>query len=135
MLRKTKQRKLILDILRESRNHPPAEEIYIKARMYMPKMSLSTVYRTLKDLVNEGKIWEIRIDGENFARYDYPLNKHHHFYCRVCRKLFDIEISIDDCFEIPHKIEEFKAMFIGVCENCLKGGVYENIREHGYNRY
>ena len=48
MLRRTKQREVILDILKESRNHPSAEEIYIKAKMFMPKISLSTIYRTLK---------------------------------------------------------------------------------------
>ncbi len=118
---------MILDILRECRNHPSAEEVYIKARMRMPTISLSTVYRTLKELVNEGKIWEIKVETENFSRYDYPLREHHHFYCKECKKLFDVDVSINGIYDIPHKIEECRAMFIGICENCLKGGEYESL--------
>ncbi len=122
MLRKTRQREVILNILKENRNHPTAEDIYIKARMHMPKISLSTVYRTLKDLVNQGTIWEIKVDGEDFSRYDYPLKRHHHFYCKSCGKLFDVDVHVDFSLEVSHKVEEVKALFIGICENCLKGG-------------
>ena len=127
MLRKTKQREVILDILKESRNHPTAEEIYVKARMFMPKISLSTIYRTLKNLVDEGRILEIKLQGENCSRYDYPLKEHQHFYCRKCKRIFDIDISLDGNFELPHKVEEFRALFIGVCNDCLKGGYYEKV--------
>jgi len=122
MLRKTKQRNIIMNILKEDRTHPTAEDIYIKARMFMPRISLSTIYRTLKDLVNEGKIIEIKIQGENLSRYDYPLREHHHFYCKKCKRIIDLEISLDGNFEIPHKVEECRAIFLGICENCLKGG-------------
>ena len=127
MLRRTKQREVILDILKESRNHPSAEEIYIKAKMFMPKISLSTIYRALKSLVNEGKIIEIKLQGENYSRYDYPLKEHQHFYCKKCKKIFDIDISLDVNFEFLHKVEEFRALFIGICQDCLKGGYYEKV--------
>lgn len=134
MLRKTKQRSIIMDILRETRNHPTAEEIYLKARLYMPKISLSTVYRTLRSLVEEGKILEIKVFGENHARYDYPLEQHQHFYCRKCKELIDLYGDFYYPNNIPHKVEEIRTIFIGVCKDCLKEENDEKVWKYVYCR-
>jgi Fe2+ or Zn2+ uptake regulation protein len=74
-MRITKQREVILKILAERRDHPTAFEIYEHAKNLFPEISLSTVYRTLKEMVERGEVIEIRMDGETKARYDINTGK------------------------------------------------------------
>ena len=55
----TRQRALILRLIRESGEHPTAEEIYRKAKEEMPGIALATVYNNLNHLAQEGEIRKI----------------------------------------------------------------------------
>ena len=56
----TKQRTLILDIVKNTNDHLSADEIYILARKQMPGIALATVYNNLNALYNSGKIGKIK---------------------------------------------------------------------------
>ena len=68
-IRMTEQRKLILNILRSTKSHPTADWIYQEARKEIPNISLGTVYRNLKILVQAGEILEMDF-GSGYSRYD-----------------------------------------------------------------
>lgn len=61
--RNTKQRKLVLDAVRQSYNHPTADEIYNAVRAQDDKISRGTVYRNLNLLADAGEILSIKTPG------------------------------------------------------------------------
>jgi Fe2+ or Zn2+ uptake regulation protein len=88
--RNTRQRTVILEILRGEELHLTAEEVYHKARKVLPTVSLGTVYRNLNFLREKGFAREIRNDGSGSACFEAARDLHAHFHCRGCRKVRDI---------------------------------------------
>ena len=88
-LKSSKQRDLVLQLLRGTCCHPTADSIFEQARHIMPNISLGTVYRNLKLLTEEGKIQELRI-GRGVSRYDGDLRDHYHVRCIECGKVDDV---------------------------------------------
>ncbi len=90
--RNTRQRGVILDILRESHEHPTAEIIYRDARRVLPNISLGTVYRNLNFLRDQGIVREIRPSEGGSSRFDVADTPHAHFHCLRCSALLDIPL-------------------------------------------
>ena len=90
----SKQREDLLNILKNSRSHPTAEELYEKAKEKIPSVSRGTVYRNLKDLVDEGYIIKISM-ASGADRYDYIHKKHNHIICKSCGTVKDFEYNFD----------------------------------------
>ena len=62
-LRMTRQRRVILEELRNVNTHPSADEVYEMVRKRLPRISLGTVYRNLELLCSQGSGPEGRPDG------------------------------------------------------------------------
>lgn len=75
-LRMTEQRRVIAQVLEESDDHPDAEVLYTRACAVDPKISLATVYRTLK-LFDESGILDKLEFGDGRARYEDAERAHH----------------------------------------------------------
>lgn len=76
--RNTKQRKLVLDAVRQSYNHPTADEIYNAVRAQDDKISRGTVYRNLNLLADAGEILSIKTPGgSRFDRTIEPACAYH----------------------------------------------------------
>jgi Fur family transcriptional regulator, peroxide stress response regulator len=90
--RNTRQRAVILDILRQSCAHPTAEMIYKEARRVIPNISLGTVYRNLNFLRDQGVVREIRPSDSGSSRFEGILTPHAHFHCVGCHGLMDIPL-------------------------------------------
>jgi len=88
--RNTRQRNVILDILKLSCAHPTAETIYREARQVLPNISLGTVYRNLNFLRDQGTVREIRPSEGGSSRFDAADTPHAHFHCVHCSALLDI---------------------------------------------
>ncbi len=91
-IRNTRQRTVILDILRESCSHPTAGMIYRDARRVLPDISLGTVYRNLNFLRDRGAVREIRSGKGGSSRFDRADIPHAHFHCVHCSALLDIPL-------------------------------------------
>ncbi len=77
-LRMTEQRKIIARVLSASDDHPDAEELYRRTNKINQKISLATVYRTLK-LFNDNGILEKHEFKDGKSRYEtIPTNHHDH---------------------------------------------------------
>jgi len=97
-MRYSKQRTLILNILRENPVHPTAEWIFEKAREEMPGIGVATVYRNLNALVEAGEIKRISgIDGVD--RFDGNHMTHYHMRCSECGRLFDLEPESEEALQ------------------------------------
>ncbi|HKK86227.1 MAG TPA: Fur family transcriptional regulator [Roseovarius sp.] len=75
-LRMTGQRRTIAKVLQESDDHPDVEELYTRASSRDPKISIATVYRTVK-LFEEAGILEKLEFGDGRARYEDAERDHH----------------------------------------------------------
>lgn len=93
--RYSRQREVILRIVRSTDAHPTADWIYEQARTIIPKISLGTVYRNLNLLVEEGFIQRLLLD-DGIARYDGKLGPHHHFICKKTGRIYDVEVPLAD---------------------------------------
>ncbi len=120
----TIQRLAILELLENTSAHPTVDEIYKALQKKYPAISQATVYSTLELLRNAGEIQQLCIHRDK-ACFDPNPRMHHHFYCRRCEKIFDINVecpvSKQGAFN-GNRIEEVQAYLYGVCVDCLKTG-------------
>ncbi len=75
-LKMTGQRRIIARVLSESQDHPDVELIYQRAHDLDPKISIATVYRTMR-LFEESGIIEKHDFGDGRARYEESGDAHH----------------------------------------------------------
>ncbi len=75
-MRMTGQRRIIARVLSESEDHPDVEEVYRRANAYDGRISLSTVYRTVRRFEEAG-ILERHEFGDGRARYEPAHHRHH----------------------------------------------------------
>jgi len=121
----TKQREVVLLVIREEQEHLTANEVFDKAKQLLPSISFATVYNSLRYLKDAGHIAEISF-GNGASRYDSKLTRHDHAICTKCGKLVDMEI------ELPAEVIAFAAEFSkfklesleltlrGLCPDCNK---------------
>lgn len=118
----TPQRLEILKYLDEHRIHPTVDMIYSELKKRNPSLSKTTVYNSLEILEKHGIIQSLTISGTEL-RYDSRNDIHHHFLCKRCGKIFDIDIPCPNIGKVAHsgfKVEEVHGYFKGICKNCLK---------------
>lgn len=121
--RMTKQRQMILDVLRSTTSHPTADWIYEEVRKLIPNISLGTVYRNLGILKEMGEVMELDF-GSTFSRYDGNPVNHYHFSCLKCGHVYDLEMNVLTSLEKEvesqsgHTITHHRLEFYGICEKC-----------------
>jgi Fur family transcriptional regulator, peroxide stress response regulator len=123
MRRDTKQREAILKVLRNTRSHPTADQIYDEVRKDIPKISKGTVYRNLQVLAEDGVISVLNITGTQ-GRYEIKQESHYHFRCEKCGRVVDLNEPIDKDLDekIATKtgftISYHQTEFRGLCKDC-----------------
>ncbi len=75
-MKMTDQRRVIARVLSESADHPDVEEVYRRATEIDPRISIATVYRTVR-LFEEANILERHDFGDGRARYEEQVDDHH----------------------------------------------------------
>ena len=75
-LRITDQRRVIARVLSESSDHPDVEKLYERAALVDPRISIATVYRTVR-LFEEAGILDKHDFGDGRARYEAAPEAHH----------------------------------------------------------
>ena len=75
-LRLTEQRRVVAAVLEEANDHPDVEELYNRASLQDPNISLATVYRTVK-LFEDWGLLEKHEFGDGRARYESADRDHH----------------------------------------------------------
>ena len=75
-IRLTGQRRLIIKVLEDSKDHPDVETLFERANKIDSKVSIATVYRTVKVLKNAGILEKLEFnDGR--SRFEDAVRKHH----------------------------------------------------------
>ncbi len=125
-LRFTRQRALIMEIIRRGRGHRDADEVYRQARKKEPRLSLSTVYRSLQKLKQLGLVDELHFD-ENHHHYEVkPASEHHHLMCLGCGRVIEFDYPLSRY--VKRNVSEARGFDIieaevrmsGYCARCRK---------------
>jgi Fe2+ or Zn2+ uptake regulation protein len=121
--RQTRQREVILEVVRSTMDHPTADWVYRQARRRLARISLGTVYRNLKWLAEQGVIREIHAGGHP-ARFDGNTGRHYHIRCLGCGRVNDLPMSVDRRFEeeasraMNYRVLGHQLEVQGVCPTC-----------------
>lgn len=127
-LKVTPQRLALLRLLKESENHPSADELYHELLRKFPRISFATVYNTLTKLAEAGKIQQLDLDPRR-KRFEPCKAPHHHFCCNVCGKIFDVVSDVTPLgghdLSAPaktkgHQVETIDVILRGVCRDCTE---------------
>ena len=122
--RLTPQRYLVLSVIQEANGHISLEQIAERVQALNPRVSLSTIYRTLELLNELGLIHENHLPGEPL-HYEMPQgNNHHHLVCKKCKTM----IHLDDALlgDLPERMQKqyrFHNLSLGLlaagyCDSC-----------------
>ena len=93
-MRITNQRALILEVIRQGQGHLDADEVYRRARQKQPRLSLSTVYRTLQTLKKLGLVDEVHFDEDHHHYEVRPATEHHHLVCLGCGRVVEFQYPL-----------------------------------------
>lgn len=126
----TRQKQLILAFLQDKQNdHVNAEQILTRLREIGESIGLTTVYRNLDKLVQDGVIIKyVALDGTS-ASYQYigetaAHKDHYHLVCLQCGQLVHLNCNVIDEFaahiqnDHHFQLDSMKTVFYGYCENC-----------------
>lgn len=122
----SKQREAILDYLKNTKEHPTAEKIYIDLKPFLPNLSLATVYRNLNRLCMSEMIVRLTTDGK-MDHYDADVSDHQHFVCKECGKVSDMffklpQTILDENIDDDFSVDSYKLYIYGTCGACRKKG-------------
>ncbi len=119
----SKQRDLILEVLKKNVVHPTAEYLYSLIKKDCNSMSLATLYRNLNQLASKGIIK--KIDGlESSSHFDHNVHQHYHFMCNKCKRIYDVSADVAPDIaqragaELEADITDYNIVFHGICNNC-----------------
>ena len=120
--RYSRQRELIYQALKDTREHPTADMVYRALKPENPNLSLATVYRNLNLLAKEGRITRMPFPVE---RYDAITSPHPHFVCTRCGSVRDLDLPYDPeldraAAQTGHQVSGHTMLFSGVCAQCLR---------------
>jgi Fe2+ or Zn2+ uptake regulation protein len=103
-LRMTRQRQEVYDMLMLERDHPTANDVFMRVKARLPHISLATVYNCLDALVEHGLVRQVNFERGS-SRYCPNLEDHGHFHDERSGAIVDVKfkpgISLIDVLELP----------------------------------
>lgn len=121
-LRVTPQRRAIWRVLATAEGaHLSADEVFQHARGELPQLSRATVYNALGELVAAGLLG--LVEGPGPQLYDANVEPHHHFRCRRCRRLYDVEPDGVESLRLARRgftVERAHVLLEGTCPSCSR---------------
>lgn len=137
-LRPTRQRRSVVEALREREDAVTAQELHAVLRETGESVGLSTVYRTLTGLAEAGFLDTFEREGEQAFRL-CATGHHHHIVCESCNRVEEIDAAEVEAWvaSVAHRrgyiVTAHRADVFGVCARCQKSSenACENAREKG----
>ena len=100
----TEQRKIIAKVMSESHDHPDVDELYNRVSKFDPKISIATVYRTVKLFEEAGILAKHDFKGGK-ARYE-ELSESHHDHLIDVKTGEIIEFVDEEIEKLQQKVAE-----------------------------
>ena len=122
MERNTRQRQAIRQVFAQNDNPLGPQEVLQAAQAAIPGLGIATVYRTIKALVEEGWLAVVELPGEP-QRYEIAGKAHHHhFRCRACDRVFEINGCPSNVLRLAPNgflLERHEVVLYGTCDTCM----------------
>lgn len=126
-LKSTRQRSLIVDTFFGMSGHHSVEELWAKVRQQDPRVSVATVYRTMR-LLSDCGLAQSRNFGDGQTRYEAVVGRHHHDHliCTRCGTIIEFENdrieAMQEVVARKHgfKVTSHKLELYGLCHDCQK---------------
>lgn len=126
-LKSTRQRSLIIDVFFDMHGHLSVEEVWARVRQDDARVSVATVYRTMKLLAESG-LAHARNFGDGQTRYEPAVGREHHDHliCTRCGTIIEFENDqierMQDAVARRHgfKVTSHKMELYGLCKSCQK---------------
>ncbi len=120
----TRQREVILGVLREAGRPLTREEILRLGRMKIGRLGSATVDRAIREMTEQFYVIGVEFPGQP-KRYELPADAEHpHFICRICERVFDLPIAMQLPKIDPPKGYEVtggEVIYSGRCPECRDG--------------
>jgi Fe2+ or Zn2+ uptake regulation protein/O6-methylguanine-DNA--protein-cysteine methyltransferase len=121
-LRVTPQRRAILGAFSGAvTEHLSADEVHARASAIVPEISRGTVYAALAELTELGLL--AAVGSPEPVRYETNATDHQHFRCRLCLRLYDIELPAartERVAALGFQVERSTVAIDGVCADCVQ---------------
>ena len=102
---------------------PP--EVLDRAQRACPGLGIATVYRSIRDLLEQGRIQRVVVAG-SAPRYERTnVTHHHHFHCESCGAVTPLEgCAVKKTYRLPlgFKASSHEVIFTGTCPICADSG-------------
>jgi Fur family transcriptional regulator, peroxide stress response regulator len=121
--RRTNQKDFVYKFLFSTYTHPTAYDVQKAAEQNGIRIGLTSIYRILNGLVQDGKALTI-VEPDGIVHYDFIRNDHYHFVCRQCGKIIDLKSDEAEMKKILDDQHLSSACLqgvtiYGVCPDCL----------------
>ena len=126
--RLTGQRRLLLGLIQGAQAHIDADDLYRLAREYEPRISLSTVYRTLRLFKDLGLVDEHHFQEDHHHYEARAPHEHMHLHCLNCGRIIEFESDLISRLKeeigrrYNFKVVGTEVHLTGVCPSCRAGG-------------
>ncbi|MDR0313505.1 MAG: transcriptional repressor [Treponema sp.] len=119
--RHSKKREAILELYRRGTSHPGAQWIYEQLKPIFPALSMGTVYRNIRILIDEGVLASVGvINGEE--RFDGEPLPHAHAVCTCCGTIVDLPDRME-ALTVPGFVVDIRnTVLYGLCSECKTKG-------------
>lgn len=121
MERNTRQRTAIRDAIAQAGRPLLPQEVLDAAQAGAPGLSIATVYRNLRALLDEGELRPVVLPGENPRYEPVHAGHHHHFQCRQCQRVFEVDACPGNLAHLAppgFTVEDHDLTLYGRCRDC-----------------
>lgn len=119
-MRRTKQKTAIENVFQSAERPLSIEEVVMRAQQEVPSINSATVYRNVKQLMESQFLTKIASSVAGVLYEKVSTTHHHHFYCRKCKKSFDLPGCPVNTEILPegYRAESHELFFTGLCPKC-----------------
>ncbi|MCL6627553.1 MAG: transcriptional repressor, partial [Alicyclobacillus shizuokensis] len=118
-LNMTAPRRAVLEVIRQSREHPTANDIMDTLAKRGERYAYATIYNSLRYLADHGLIRELNI-GNGITRYDGRMEEHQHVVCSRCGAIAEADVDTAELVrqieaETGYKVHSLNVHLTGLC--------------------
>jgi len=123
MDRSTRQRHTIQLVFKAAERPLNVQEVLEGGQQILPALGIATVYRAVKTLMEEQWLVSVQIPGD--IPYYEPAGKshHHHFRCRTCNKVYELQDCMIDFKKLVpagFSLDTHDVLLYGTCRFCTR---------------
>jgi Fur family transcriptional regulator, ferric uptake regulator len=123
--RNTRQKDAVRAAFESQKRPLSTSELHKIVKKSVPAAGIATIYRLVKELLTEEWLTTVELPGEP-ARYELAgQDHHHHFHCKKCDRVFEVEGCIGGMQTLVPQgfiVESHEVTFYGCCSSCAKRG-------------